>query len=408
MRSRWPVAVGVVLVVAGAGRAQPPLPPPAPPPAATAQPGDPSLPPLLPVPPAAPLAEVPRSAPGPSGTEYDPGYLYLPEREPERPRNRGEVCGPDGRWWFGPSLELAWAPRTTLPATVRLRLADGLGGSRPGPVLPVTGRATDRFNAALGLVLGHWFGDGNINGAEASFFVRSAETTFAGYAPGMLVLFPQGTDRAPQIIPFPAPMAELFAGTFPVTLSTFYTTVDVNYRRRLYCDDRARLDALIGYRFADLQDQLYIGEYHDGSGDYKRNRASVSNPFHGAQIGLAGEYRSEDGWYAAGSAKVAFGAVAPDVTASGLFLGAEGRLWDAFQRLNALRVPTESEFAVLPTVNLTVGRQINPRTRVYGGYSFQYLSRVGRLGDALNPAANALALTDFWVQSVNLGVEVRY
>jgi hypothetical protein len=42
------------------------------------------------------------------------------------------------------------------------------------------------------------------------------------------------------------------------------------------------------------------------------------------------------------------------------------------------------------------------------GYTFQYLSQAARLGDALNPAATTLALTDFWVQSFNLGFELRY
>lgn len=404
MRSRWPVAVVVVLVVAGVGRAQP-LPPPAAPPGGT------TLPPLLPPPPStAPLPEVPRPN-APPGVEYDPGYLYLPEREPERPRpRRAEECGPDGRWWFAPSLELAWASRSALPATLRLPTGPlpFPPGNPRGLFLPVADRATDRFDAALGLVLGRWFGEGNTNGVESSFFVRSSDTTFTGFAPGSLVLFPQGTNRAPQLVPLPEPTASFVTGTFPATLSTFYTTVDVNYRRKLFCDDRSRLDVLVGYRFAYQQDELYIGEYHDGRDDYKRNRVSVSNPFHGGQIGLAGEYRGEGGWYVAGSAKVAFGVVTPEVRASGLFTGAAGRTGTGFQRLNALTAGDDSEFAVMPTANLTVGKQLTPRTRVYGGYSFQYLSRVGRLGDALNPTATGLALTDFWVQSISLGLEVRY
>lgn len=417
MRSRWPVAVGVVLASVGVGRTQP-LPPPAPAPALpqttpapqTPQPGNGVLPPLLPVPPSQPLAEVPRPNAAP-GAEYDPNYLYLPEREPERPRQRRpEECGPDGRWWFSPSLELAWAPSGTLPATVRLRPGEAmiLGGPVRAPLLPVAGRSAGGFDAALGLVLGRWFGEGHTDGVEASFFIRGSDTTFAGYAPGSVVAFPQGVDRAPQLIPLPEPVASAFTGVFPTTLSTFYTTADVNYRHRLHCDDRSRLDVLVGYRFAYQQDELYLGEFHDGSDDYKRNRASVANPFHGAQVGLAGEYRGERGWYVAGTAKVAFGAVMPEVRASGLFVGSEGRLGGTFRSLNSLNTRDESEFAVMPVVNVSVGKQVSARARVYGGYSFQYLSRVGRLSDALNPAASGLTLTDFWVQSVSLGLELRY
>ena len=44
----------------------------------------------------------------------------------------------------------------------------------------------------------------------------------------------------------------------------------------------------------------------------------------------------------------------------------------------------------------------------FAGYSFQYLNRVSRLGDVLDPAATGVPLTTFWVQSVNLGFELRY
>ena len=80
-------------------------------------------------------------------------------------------------------------------------------------------------------------------------------------------------------------------GVFPTTLSSWYTTADVNYRHNLYCGPNARLDALAGYRFALLQDELYLGEPPDSSRDeHENNRIAVSNRFHGGQVGLAGEY----------------------------------------------------------------------------------------------------------------------
>ena len=409
MRSRWLAAVGVMFLgfSPASAQPQPPLPPPALPATSTPPAGTRELPPLLPPPPPdAPLTEVPRPGTGPA-VDYDPGYLYLPEKAPERTR-RPEECGPAGRWWITPSFELSWVPTNRPPASVRLRLSDGLGNSAPGPVLPVAGRSAGQFEAALGLVFGRWFDESHTNGAEASFFVRNADNTFGTAAPGMLVLFPEGPGRgAPQVIAFPDPFGARIVGTFPSTLSTFFTTVDVNYRRKLLCTDSARLDALVGYRFAYLQDELYLGEVPDGDNDYKRNRASVSNPFHGGQIGLAGEYRANS-WYVAGSAKVAFGVVTPEVTASGVFIGAEGRTGSQFAHLRALNAAEKSEFAVMPVLNLSVGRQVSERTRVFAGYSFQYLSRAGRLGDTLNPANSEIALTDFWVQSINFGVEWRH
>ncbi len=407
MRSRWPVAVGVVLLGVIAVGAQP-IPRPALPPIPTAPPGAGQLPPLLPPPLTTPLPEVPRPGTGPR-VEYDPGYLYLPEKAPERTRRRAEECGPDGRWWTELAFGLSWVPTNQPPANVRLRVPDpaSLFGTVPGPVLPVAGLSSGRLDAALGLVLGRWFGETNTEGVEASFYFRNAENTFGVTSPGVLVLFPEGRGRAPQVIAFPDPVGARVVGSFPATLATFFATVDVNYRHKLLCTDNARLDALVGYRFAYLEDQLYLGEVPDGSDDYKRNRASVSNPFHGGQIGLASEVRA-DGWYASGSAKVAFGVVTPEVTTSGLFVGAEGRTGNGFRRLGALNAADESEFAVIPTLNVAVGRQVGDHSRVFAGYSFQYLSRVARLGDALDPGSGRLTLTDFWVQSINFGVEWRY
>ncbi|MFM8272063.1 MAG: hypothetical protein ACKODX_06970, partial [Gemmata sp.] len=76
--------------------------------------------------------------------------------------------------------------------------------------------------------------------------------------------------------------------------------------------------------------------------------------------------------------------------------------------LRALNGLTEDTFAVMPTFNVSVGRQLGERSRVFAGYTFQYLSRAGRLGDALSAANDSLPLTDFWVQSVGFGLEWRF
>ena len=93
------------------------------------------LPPLLSVPPTvAPPTAGPR---GPSG-EYDPGYFYLPERAPERARP--SACGPAGRIWFAPALELAWTKSAAVPPLVRLGNATGpivYGGDRAASPLQV-------------------------------------------------------------------------------------------------------------------------------------------------------------------------------------------------------------------------------------------------------------------------------
>lgn len=367
------------------------------------------LPPLLTPPTGDPNASAPMGPRGPSG-EYDHGHLYLPQFAP--PSAPGpEACRPLGRWWVDASLELAWVPKNTAPGAVRFRVPNGAAGSIPGPVLPVAGVSPSQFQAGFGLTVGRWFGERNIHGVEGSFFnLAGSDRTFDGLAPGMLVVFPNGADRSPpQVIVLPPPLAASIITTFPATFSTWFVAADVNYRRNVYCGPNGRLDVLAGYRFAYLQDELYPGEYPDPTEDeHDRNRAAVCNPFHGGQIGLAGEFRA-DRWYVSGTAKVAFGVVTPQVCATGLFVGAEGaNEVGGFTPLTALTAATRSLFTVMPTLNVQVGRQLREHTRVFAGYSFQYLSRAVRLGDVLDAGAATLTVADFWVQSVSLGMEFRF
>lgn len=371
-------------------------------PRAGAQPGGlppvPPAPPLLPVPPPVPpgeppLAEVPRPT-GPAG-EYDHGYLYLPEQVPVR--RVADLCAPAGRWWVTPALELAWASTQRPPAA--LRLANGL----PGAVVPVAGRDAGRFEAALGLAAGRWFGESNAHGVEAGLFLRDSNATFFAGVPGAVVVFPRGRGRgAPVAVALANP--DLF-GAFPVTLGTFFATAEVNYRTNLVCAPQYRLDAVLGYRYAFLGDELYLGDLADnGRDDFRLNRAAVTNSFHGAQVGLAGEWRAETGWYAAGALKLALGTTATEVEATGAFFGATAN----GRTLRALGAGRSTDFAVLPVLNVQVGRQIGAHARVFAGYGFQYLSTAGRLGSALNPSAPGLRLTDFAVHSLGFGGDFRF
>jgi hypothetical protein len=365
----------------------------------------------VPQPPGLPLPEVPR--PGGPPIDYDNGYQYLPEQLPDRSRRHlgDEVCAPEGRWWVIPSLGLAWASTQPPPGLVRLRIPDPAnpGSTLAGPRLPVAGLDAGRFEAAFGLVLGHWFDADNTHGLEASFFVRDANTTFDGHAPGMLVVFPGGTDRsAPQVLSLPPQNGQQVTTFFPATIGTYFVTADVNYRQKLLCADNYRLDALAGYRYAFLGDELYLGDLPDGSSQaFRLNRAAVSNSFNAGQVGLAGEVRA-NGWFVNGSAKMAFGVVSTEVTASGMFASAQTQTPNGFKRLNALGSPGQNEFAVMPTLGVQFGRQLGRHSRLFTGYSFNYLSRAGRLGDALNPANAGVTYTSFWTQSINFGGEIRF
>jgi hypothetical protein len=276
-------------------------------------------------------------------------------------------------------------------------------------MLPIGSSSAATFRVGMGLNAGVWLDRCQNRGLDAGFYFLGVETrTVQGNFPGGLVMFPDGPARGePVVLRLPDPLIAVLTGTFPVTTSNWFATADVNYRRTLVCEDAYRLDALFGYRFGYVIDEVYLGDPRDNEDkDHRLNRLAVANQFHGGQVGLAGEYRFADGWYVNGTAKAAFGAVFTDVTAGGLFPTPQVGTAAGFVSTRVTD-SNSSRFAVLPSVGMAVGRQIGDRGRVFAGYSFQYLNGVSRLGDVLDPAGS-LRTTDFWVQSVGLGVELRF
>ena len=184
-------------------------------------------------------------------------------------------------------------------------------------------------------------------------------------------------------------------------------TADVNYRHNIYCGPNVRSTRLRATVRVPAG-RTILGEPRAARTTSLSATDRRINPFHGGQIGLAGEYHASN-WYVGGTAKVAFGAVTPEVCATGLFAGAEGATASGgYARLATLTEPSRSQFAVLPSLNLTLGKQVREHGRLFVGYSFQYLSRVARLGDVLDSTATAVSFTSFWVQSFNIGLELRY
>jgi len=370
------------------------------------------LPPLLPVPPAA--VPQPRAPRGPSG-EYDPGYFYLPERAPEK---SGPVaCGPAGRFWLAPALELAWTRPASVPPLVRL-------GSAIGPVVSGGNLIAAPLRAGVSLAGGFWMNDDYTRGFDGSFFYLSgvgSDSLIFSNRDSLLLPTTGGT------FPLADPNAG-YAGAFQAGLNTLFTAADVNYRGNLLCTPDARLDTLIGYRYGRLADEYELyGKRLGPGGEIVRFRdeAHARNDFHGGQIGLAGEYRLER-WYVAGTGKVAFGVVFTETDLDGKF------------RVNGTVVPigfyarpdvngprSHSQYAVMPLIGVTLGRQLGEHGRLYLGYNFLYLNHVTRGPDVLDPTPAVLAsdpqapvasalvrrdatTSDFWVQSLSLGMEWRY
>jgi hypothetical protein len=120
----------------------------------------------------------------------------------------------------------------------------------------------------------------------------------------------------------------------------------------------------------------------------------ADSTFHGGQVGVAVGL-DRGAWYTDGVVKIAYGAVTTDTGASGAF---------GFSRPRP-RVGGETRAAVLPTVSGRIGYRLSDRAGVFASYSFQYLDRVARLGDAFCACGGH---SDLWVNSLGLGLEWRF
>ena len=135
-----------------------------------------------------------------------------------------------------------------------------------------------------------------------------------------------------------------------------------------------------------------------------------------------------------GRTTVAFGGVKQVVITDGrtVITPASGLPQVTFQGLYAqssnIGTRERTWFAILPEVTLRLGVQFSESTRFYVGYNWMYLSSVVRAGDQIDVRVNPDFLpggpavvtgpqlpnlrtpqkTDFWMQGVNFGMEIRF
>ncbi len=418
MTARRLTACGLALLAAGRASAAPPVAPPGL--VLTSAFGDPfadrptELPPLLTPPPDAPTPCPVCPPPDRPRTDYDPGYLYLPDANPAPAAAAPCPCQKSGRWWLAPTLELGGTKSAFVPALLRYGVADG-SGVAAGRAVYGGNRVSLPFRAGVGLSAGAWFDRCQTRGVDASFYhlqEGSAETS--ALSDGSPLLVPTTTAGRPTFFPLAFPGV---GGRFRAEYETRYTAADVNYRRTLLCDGAVRLDALAGYRYA------HVGEDLDLSLTQMRalgtaaatDHVHAGNDFHGGQVGLAGAYRAGR-WSADLTGKVAFGTTFTTTESRGAAAANGTALPIGFFSASNAGTRDGTHYAVLPSVNVALGRQVGEHARLFVGYSFQYLSTVTRAADVFDPRPDPSGTgprreegtSDFWAQSFNLGMDWRY
>ncbi len=202
----------------------------------------------------------------------------------------------------------------------------------------------------------------------------------------------------------------------------------------------SRVDFLLGYRYARLNDQLTIQEDLTSllgpplQGNFAiTDTFSAANDFHGADLGMVCQW-DRGPWSMELLGRLALGNVRQRVTIAGEteITGSEGDdgLYQGGLLAQTTNMGTHSRdvFAVLPQLGMNVGYQLTPQLQATFGYSFLYLSRVVRAGEQIDLDVNPDLLhprefvpiegpsrpgfdfrdTDYWAQGLNFGIEYAW
>jgi hypothetical protein len=240
-----------------------------------------------------------------------------------------------------------------------------------------------------------------------------------------------------ELVSFPG----VLAGTLTVDSRSDVIGGGVNALHNLCCAPCGRVDLLWGYRYFNLTDEVTIAEDLTSLGSPGRvppgfrfqiaDRFRTENNFHGGVIGVAAERRFSP-LFVGLRASVALGAnqQITDIAGSTVITPPGGVPQTLPGGLLALPSNTghyeRTVFAVLPQIGVRAGVQLTDCVRVYAGYDFLYLSNVLRAGDQIDLRVNPTLLppsqapvgpalpafparsTDFWLQGVSAGLQVRF
>jgi hypothetical protein len=371
------------------------------------------------------------------------------------------------RSWVNVEALTFWAKGNPLPPLVT-ESAPGTVQSQAGRLdFPestniVFGNERVDLNSRTGgrINLGYWLIDGEFLGVEGGYFVLQPQNTLfsdsrqfvEGVPPTQTSIARPFTNFDPNLL---TPIQDAALIAFPNfnllnTLGQLSGSIDIktnsrlqganaDLRRLIWIDftTQRRIDLLLGYRFFRLDDSVNINDQSTfvpnagGGGPITENVFfsredifSAQNQFHGGEIGL--KYQAYHRCLSLELiGKVAFGnnhEVMYINGASNVIIGTSNTFTPSGLLTQPSNIGTyrRDVFAILPEGNVNLRYDLGQHWRVTGGYTFMYMNRVQRSGDAIDlrvnpaqplpPALPAFAFHDttFWVHGVSGGVEFRW
>jgi hypothetical protein len=354
-------------------------------------------------------------------------------------------------WWMKgsplPSLVTTGPSTSPAPGAIGAPGTGALfGGGNVGQGLFSGGRFTAGF----------WLNDSQTIGIEASYFFLGSRsddfTASSSGAPGSIVLSRPFFDVSTglpnsELIAFPG----LAGGSVQVHSNSGLQGAAANMIFNLCCSCGGcgdccqpalgyRVDLLGGFRFMDLSDELGIAENIQVSPNSPVlpgvnirgfDQFNTRNLFYGGEIGIRAEVW-QGRWFANITGGVAIGTTQQTTDINGSttltppVAGFGGR-GDLLAQSSNIGHYSRNVFSVLPELGFNVGYQVTNNLGLYIGYTFLYWTNVTRPGDAIDlqvnstrtpvsllppsgPAAPLFTFrnSDFWVQGISFGMQVRY
>jgi hypothetical protein len=215
--------------------------------------------------------------------------------------------------------------------------------------------------------------------------------------------------------------------------------IHADLSENIYKTPNFRLDALGGYRYLHLSEQLNIqhsffpaagGAFVPGTEILAVDQFGTLNEFQGGEIGFKGQWFS-DRWSLDVITKVAVGNLHRNVLIDGNSVVTAPGAAPAPSVGGLLALPPNigshpsNETVVAPEAGLNLGWNLTSSLRLRFGYSVLVLTGVARPGDQVNLNINPnfvappttggpnlpsfqLQTINLWVQTLNMGLEFRY
>ncbi len=350
--------------------------------------------------------------------------------------------------WWGKGNSLPPLVTTSPPGTPPSE-AGVLPESATTSILFGNGRVDQQTRNGGRINVGYWLIDGEFLGVEGQYFALSQQNTnfFASTDTTGIVARPflnvnpalGNPTQDAALVSYPAtiPGVPVLNGSIDIRTTADLQSAGALFRGLIWIDftSKRRLDWLLGYRFLRLSDSVIINDQFTETTPFStatlasQDVFSARNVFNGGEIGLKG-YQYFGRWSIELLGKCAFGENSERVYINGFntvtTLGTTVTNTGGF-----LTQPTNigtynrDVFAVLPEANANLRFDVTRNARLVLGYTFIYINRVQRSGDAINTTVNPTQInggtlvgqpspsfayhdSGFWIHGVNAGFEYRW